>query len=60
MGEKEDTNLDVLEEGGLEGGDLGGVHLVQEAAHAAVDDGNLGGGEDGGGRGCERGRNDGR
>ena len=34
--------LDVLEEGGLEGGDPGGVHLVQEPAHAAVDDGNLG------------------
>ena len=34
-------SLDVLNEGSLEGGDLAGVNLVQEATDTAVDDGNL-------------------
>merc|ERR1719470_313424 len=34
-------SLDVLNEGSLEGGDLAGVNLVQEATDTAVDDGDL-------------------
>ena len=33
--------LHVLNKGGLEVSDLGGIHLVQEATDAAVDDGDL-------------------
>jgi len=32
---------DVLHEGLLEAGDLGGVHLVQVSPHASVDHGHL-------------------
>ena len=34
-------SLDVLNEGSLEGGDLGGVQFVEEPSDAAVDDANL-------------------
>merc|ERR1719356_70339 len=34
-------SLDVLNEGSLEGGDLAGVNLVQEATDTAVNDGDL-------------------